>query len=231
MSLPQFVGPVRAYTYKVTAAPANSPVSLALAKQHMKLPAAVSSEDNLIQIYIDAATAYAEKLMRKDLITRTYETFRDFFPGTINRSGTFSLVQFFNTGNVGFELRRSPLQSVESVEYIKQDALGVFTTVDPTTFYNTVETDYSEVLTFDNSSWPDDAKHRLQAIKITFKTGFGDTDADIPQDIVDAILQHVLALFQNRGDCDTAVCSSSQCSGALPAASRMTYLQYRVENL
>ena len=68
----------RAYTYKVTVPPVNGAVSLATFKSHIKKTG--SSEDALLQIYLDAAINFAEGFIRRDLITRTYETFRDFFP-------------------------------------------------------------------------------------------------------------------------------------------------------
>ena len=98
----------RAYTYKVTIAPATGAVPLQTFKDHIKRTN--SSEDSLLQVYLDAAIDYAEGFIRRDLITRTYETFRDFFPlpgqnegyyafGSIpNRS---SISTSFNS-NVGF---------------------------------------------------------------------------------------------------------------------------------
>ena len=97
-------------------------------------------------------------------------------------------------------------------------------TVSSTKYYNTVEDDYSEILTLDGFDWPDDADRRLQAIKIIFKTGFGDADTDIPRDITEAILAHATAMWKNKGDCDGAGCKLS-----LPAISKSIYLQNRLE--
>jgi len=215
----------RAYTYKETV-PDNLAVSLALAKSHLKKT--LGDEDTLITFYLKAAISFAEQFTRRDFITRTYTTFRDFFPGTSEGYYPFGELPSLGTlstggGNLGFEIRRSPLQSVTSVKYFKATVL---TTVDASVFYNTVEEDYSEILTNDDKCWPEDADRRLQTIQIEFKTGFGDTDESTPDWAVQGILQHVANLYRNRGDC-----SEADVKTALPAAARSIYLQNRIENL
>lgn len=216
----------RAYTYKVTVPAAVDPVPLATVKAYLKRTS--TAEDALITIFIKAATEYAEQFTRRDFITRTYETFRDFFPGLSEGYYAFGQNETlgglsFEGGNVGFEIRRSPLQTIEKIEYLKENVL---TLVSSAIYYNTIEDDYSEVLTLDSATWPLDADRRLQAITITFKTGFGDADTDMPSWVTEGILQHVANMWANRGDC-----SGSGCAKFLPAAARSLYLQNRIENL
>ncbi len=220
----------RAYSYTVTEKPGTLPVSLDVAKQYLKVTTSI--DDDLITIFIDAATSFAEGFTRRDFITRTYNTFRDFFSDfvsegyyTFGGNPVLGIAGINDSGNVGFELRRSVLQSVEQIQYFSDDVL---TTVPASTFYNTLETDYSEVLTVDGANWPDDADRRLQAIIITFKTGFGDTDADMPAWVTEGILQHVANMHRNRGDCGE--CGDT--TGVfLPLTAKLLYLQNRIENL
>lgn len=220
----------RAYSYRVTIAPTVLPVSLATVKQYLKITS--TSEDDLLTIFIGAATDFAEGFTRRDFITRTYETFRDFFSDSVSEGYyTFGEIPSLGTagindsGNIGFEIRRSPLQSIEQIQYFSGGSLS---TVTASTFYNTVETDYSEVLTVDGADWPDDADRRLQAITITFKAGFGDADTDMPAWVTEGILQHVANMWANRGDCS----SCGDKTGVLvPAVSKTLYLQNRIENL
>ena len=217
----------RAYTYKVTAAPANLAVSLADVKAHLKVD--TSDEDALITIYLQAAIDVAEKLTRRDFITRTYQTFRDFFPSISDGYYSFgigspSVLADVAGANIGFEIRRSPLQSIEKVEYLVS---GSFTTIATSVYYNTVENDYSELLTQDGQSWPTDGDAQLQSIRIEFKSGFGDDDTSTPEWAKTAIMQHVANLYRNRGDCSC----ESDAMEALPAAAKMIYLQNRIENL
>ena len=220
----------RAYTYKVTVPPVVFPVSVATVKQYLKITTSIN--DDLIEIFIGAATDFAEKFTRRDFITRTYETFRDFFSDSVSEGYyTFGGIPSLGSGgitgggNIGFEIRRSVLKSVEKIEYLSS---GVLTTVPDSTYYNTLETDYSEVLTVDGSDWPEDADTRLQAITITFKTGFGDDDTDMPAWVTEGILQHVANMWANRGDCS----GCGDTTGVfLPLTAKLLYLQNRIENL
>lgn len=220
----------RAYTYRVTELPAVSPIALELFKLHIKRKVSNTTEDVLLEMYLKGATGYAEKLMRRDLITRTYMTFRDFFPVGIQNEGYYPAGYIpNNTGistseeNIGFEIRRSPLQTVDLIQYYVS---GVLTTVAPSVYYNTIEEDYSEILTTQDNSWPTDADNRMQAIQITFKCGMGDNDKTIPHDIRNAILEHTANLWANRGDC-----SDSNCDKTVPPTVKGFYLQNRIENL
>lgn len=207
----------RAFTYEVTVSPAGLAVPLATFKLHAK-PSA-STSDALLTLYLESAIKYAEQLTRRDFINRTYKTFRDIFPG----SRVFDLYSLTNTGNVGFELRRSKLQSISSVKYLVNDVL---TTVATSVYYNTFENDYSKVLTKPDQTWPTDADNRLQSIEITFVAGFGATDADVPDCLQQAIMLHATQMLENRGDCDDL-----NVKDTIPAAAKIIYLQNRIENL
>lgn len=207
----------RAFTYQVISGPAVLAVSLSTFRDHSKTGAAVS--DSLLTLYLQAAIKYGEQLTRRDFINRTYKTFRDFFPG----NEVFNINSLANSGNVGFEIRRSKLQSVNSVKYLKDNVL---TTVATSVFYNTFENDYSKILTLNNQVWPTDADNRLQAIEIEFVAGFGVDDTFIPDCIKEAILLHATQMLQNKGDCDDL-----NVKNTVPAAAKVIYLQNRIENL
>ncbi len=217
----------RAYTYKVTEGPAARAVSLETFKLHIKRSSAI--EDTLLKTYLDAAIDTAERITKRVFITRAFETFRDYFPVAVQNEGYYSdgflpsIGSPFggDSGNFGFELRQSPLQSITSIEY---RVLGSFETLAPTVYYNTVEEDYSEVLTLEGQQWPTNADRRLQSIKITFIAGYGATEADVPSDIKDAILMHATGMWSDRGDCCDA-------DSSVPAASKGTYLRNRIESL
>lgn len=217
----------RDYTYKVTTQPTVLAVSLITAKSHLKVTGA--TEDALITLYINAAIDFCEKITRRDLITRTYTTFRDFFPSPIQNEGFYpsGVLPSIGVGgissigaNIGFEIRKSPLQSIESIKHLVS---GSLVTLDSGIFYNTLEEDYSEVLTVQSKDWPTNTDQRLQSIEISFKSGFGDKECDIPQSYKIAILQHLTALYSNRGDCMD--------EGSIPPAAKSFYLQNRIENL
>jgi hypothetical protein len=195
----------RAYTYTISVASKKLSVNLNDVKDNAVITSC--KKDGLITLYTKAAIDYAEKITRRDFTERTYETFRDCFP-----------VGF---GNVGFELRKSPLISVEKIEHFVS---GSLVTVDDTLYYNTLEGDYSEVLTVDQAQWPDNTDVRKQAIVITFKAGFSVT----PEWVTEGVAQHVAEMYTNRGDCGS--CGDTE-GKHLPAVARALYMQNRIENL
>lgn len=223
----------RAYTYRIKTAPANLAVSLQTTKIHLKKT--TSDEDAIITVYLKSAIDYAEQFTKRDFITRTYITLRDFFPGLSEGYYQFGELPSLGSGslssaggNIGFELRRSPLQSVTGINYF---VLGTLAPVASNIFYNTIEHDYSEVLTNDGFEWPENADRRLQVIEIEFLTGFGDGDAtsepDTPPWAIEGILLHTAQLYRNRGDCSCEAGVKQH----LPASVRALYLQNRIENL
>ena len=207
----------RAFTYEVLTPPANLAVLLDDFKYHSKYDGTTS--DTLMTIYLKTAIEYAEKMTRRDFVNRTYKTFRDGFPGT-EVYDHYSLV---NQGNVGFEIRKSKLQSVTSVKYLVDNAL---TTVASTVYYATSESGYSKILTLDGQVWPTNADIRLQAVEIEFVAGYGADDTDVPDDLQEAILVHATQILENRSDCKNA-----NVMDKVPEVCRLIYKQNRIENL
>ena len=212
----------RAFSYKVTVAPAGLAVSLANFKAHAKTTA--NEPDSLLTIYLKSAIDYAERLTRRDFINRTYVTYRDSFPGRYGYDHGVGVYDHpVDFGNAGFEIRKSKLQSVTSVEYLKE---GVLTLVDSAIYYVTDETDYSKILTLPNKSWPGDHDDRLQSVKITFVAGFGAADTDMPDWVSDAVLLIATSMLENKGDCADELSESM-----VPMAAKRILLQNRIENL
>lgn len=221
----------RAYTYTVTAGPASPAVTLDIFKAHINVTHALT--DGILQLYLDAAIQFAEKYTGKDLITRTYNSFRDFFPSPPQNEGYYAFGQVpggaasfpsLTFSNAGFELRRSPLRQVNSISYV--DVGDAAQAVDSSTYYHTVENDYSEVLLVDGARWPGDVKNKMQSITIDFDTGIADDESGIEACWKVAIMSHAAMLWANRGDC-----SDSTCAGMIPAASKAFYDTKRIVRL
>lgn len=218
----------RAYSYIVTVPPEKMAVSLELFKAHLKKRSSDTKEDTLLSLYLRAAIEYAEAFTRRDLIARTYRTFRDFFPGPYTHEGYYREGYIPNShditgvdSNVGFEIQRSPLRTVEQIQYYSG---GSLTVLDPSFYYNTIEMDYSEILAI--NEWPTDIDNRLQSIQIDFTCGMAENESQVPAGYIEAIMAHATAIRQNRGDC-----SANGCAKFLPATSKSFYLQNRIENL
>jgi len=189
------------YSYKEISRDSSEAIPLALVKEHIRASQDNSTEDELIRSYMATARLCFEGFTRRTLITTTYKTYRDIWQS-------------------GYEIRRSPLQTIESVKYYDTD--NVLQTLDSSNYYITNETDYSRLI-FNNDAVLPSLKNREQAIEITFKAGYGDAMEDIPYDIRVALLQHIASMYENRGDCIDSVCSN-----LLPATASMIYSKYKI---
>jgi len=185
-----------AWTYTITTAPANPAVALADVKTYLKISGTAS--DTLLADLTEAATNFAEAYTKRSLINRTVTTYRDSFTSEI-------------------ELRRSPLSSVTTVKYLLS---SVLTTVADSVYYNTSETDFSRIALEDGQAWPTGGDIKLQAVEIIFVAGYGSDEASVPEDIKVALMQHIAALMENRGDCTL--------QEALPQAARLIYNKHRI---
>ena len=195
-------------SYIITTPPASLPVSIAFAKEWMKL-APGTAEDVLVEFLIQTATFYAEKYLNRTLINTTFKTYRNCFAEII-------------------ELTRSPLASLTSFKYLKDDVL---TDVDSNLYYLTEETDYSKIILKNDKEYPSDIDNRLQAIEIQFVAGYAADDSSWPVNLMDlrnALLNHISYLHENRGDCDNPQMLMDKRIDVIPATSKTIYDKYRL---
>jgi uncharacterized phiE125 gp8 family phage protein len=203
-------GPAEAFTYTVTAGPATTPITLDELKGYLRIPLTQVSEDALLTLIIELVTLTAEKMTRRDLITKTYETFR-------------SQISF---SSLSILLRRSKLQVVNSIDYINKD--NVSTNIPNTVWGNTSETDFSSIFLLPDQSWPTDVQCIPQSITISFDAGYGPAPEDVPADLRGALLQHAANFYENRGDCS---CDGAGAELALPPQSKTTYDLYKIKSI
>jgi len=194
-----------AYPYIIILEPVNLAVSLDTVKDHLKIDG--TENDAELTLLIKAATRIAENYTRRTFINTGFRTYRCCFLDC-------------------FELKRSKFQALEKYEYLKD---GTFTIVDSSLYYITSDTAYSKILLKDGSSYPSDIDMNEQAIIIEFVAGYGVDEEDIPYDLRLALLNHITALFENRGDCDcVSAVTTVPSTQNLPATSRIVYDQYRI---
>ncbi len=193
-----------AYTYNVTTAAATTPVTLTEVKDYLKLDSADTSEDATLAILINMATELAEKYMGRDLINKTYTTFRDGFVDPL-------------------ELRRAKVSSITSISNLVNN---VFTVISSSIYGFTDVQDYPQIYLKDNQVWPDNTDILPQSVKIIFISGYGAAATNIPGAIKLGLLQHINGLYTNRGDC------ASDCSGGgINNGVKALYNPYRIINI
>jgi uncharacterized phiE125 gp8 family phage protein len=170
-----------------------------LSDMKLYLKVDTDDDDTLITALIKAAVNIAEKKMNCDLLTATYENCRD----DIDQDLT---------------LRRGPFYSVDKIEYLHDE---VYKSLDDSYFVVPTGGIYGRVYEIE---MPESFDDHPEAIKITFKAGFGSSAASIPEDILTGIKAHVAYMYENRGD----IIDGDASTLPLPLTSAIIYQGYRI---
>lgn len=166
-------------TLTQTVAPAQEPITLEEARQHLLIDS--DEHDAMIASYIASARAAAESYLNRQLITATYTaTLADFpvYRGII-------------------ELPRPPIQSITSVVYLDQQ--GDSTTLGAANYGLVTGNVSGHILPAKGYQWPIVYDHDgAENVTVTFKAGYGETPSTVPDEIKAAIRLMVEDLFHNR---------------------------------
>lgn len=160
---------------KLIAPPSELAVSLARAKEHLRVTH--SSEDALIELFIKAAIKACEHALGRALVQQTWELVIDAFPAH------------------EIELPKPAVLSVVSVTYF--DAAGVEQVL-PSNQYS-LDSDKLPGWLFPatGTSWP--ATYAMaNAVRIRFLAGYGPSAASVPENLVLWLLMHVGTAYANR---------------------------------
>jgi uncharacterized phiE125 gp8 family phage protein len=174
--------PIRPDEYILTVPAVSPAVELDAIKEQLREVDGTTDFDDQLLALIGSATQYGERITGRDFINKTYKGFLDCFPSSCD----------------GIEIRKSKLQSITSIQYLKDDVL---TTIPASNYYFTQSKDYSTIFLKEGFSWPTDVDKIKQAIFIEFVAGYGDDSCDLPPLLTQALISHIIALFKNAGDC------------------------------
>lgn len=165
--------------YKIKTAASELPVTKVEAKAWCKVTH--TSEDDLFNSLIAAATAKAELFTNRVFVQRTF-------------TGSFSGFECSKFDGVNFTLRRAPFISLTSVKVMVDDVLETISTDD----YNMQEEHgFSRIIFTATDESPDDIPYPYQ---VEFVAGYGAASA-VPEPIKTAILETICYWHKNRGDC------------------------------
>jgi len=160
--------------WKTTSAPAIAPVSVAEAKDHLRVVA--SDEDDYIRGLIFAAVEWCQE-----------HTERQFLQSTIE----YILPTFANP----LWLPRPSLVSVTSVQY--RDSDGTYQTVAATEYDVDTYSKPGAVRLAYSKSWPT-PQSVFDGVKITYTAGYGAAPSSVPEPIQAAIKLLVANLYEHR---------------------------------
>jgi uncharacterized phiE125 gp8 family phage protein len=179
-------------SYTRTVPPAAEPVSLSMAKAHLKVDD--SAEDLLIKAFITGATQYAEKYTNRAFFNQTWVLSLDNFPYALPRStvSRCNLRDYVNTGfwtDFTISLPKPTLVSVTSITYV--DGNGDPQTLDPATYSLDKISEPARILPSPGLFWPSWPVYLPGSIKVTYVAASYGDGVDVntcPQTIVIAIL-------------------------------------------
>jgi len=186
-------------------APAVEVVSLAEAKQHLRVD--VTDDDSLIAIYAASAREFSETYLRRALITQTWDFFLEAFPA-----------------GAEIKIPLPPLQSIDAIRYL--DEAGVERILD-SGFYTVdapagPDADCGRVRFNYGHPWPSTFKDR-RAVRITAVCGYGSAPSDVPSAIRAGVLLLTANLYENRQDVVTGTIATE-----IPRTSEFLFAPYRV---
>ncbi len=187
-------------TYKQISKLTADVVTLSEMKAWLKVAPSVTLEDALIQSLINTSVIRAEKKMSRDILTTTWENYRETFYSDLT-------------------LRRGAFQSVEKIEH-RVDETEPYVILDAAEYVVSIGGSFGIICKIDPSN-VSSIFSECNRIRITFKTGFGDDGSDVPSDIKTAIMLDVTNIFSNRGDCKGS-------NFDIPDAAAGTYRSYRL---
>ena len=162
---------------KLVSGPTEEPVSLDEAKIQCRVD--ISDDNALITSLITEARQMVEEMARRALITQTWRLSLDRWPACDYIS-----------------LPLPPLQSVESLVYLDQE--GNETTWDSSNYIADLDSEPGRLVLGYNKVWPSTTLYPVNPIQITFKAGYGDDAANVPELWKRAIKLMVGHWYENR---------------------------------
>lgn len=182
---------------KLITAPTVEPVTMALAKEHCKIPTDVTDEDTWLTNKIVGARRWFEGHTHRQLCTATWdEYFDDFCPDA--------------EGIIRLQL--PPLQSITHVKYY--DADDTLQTWTSTLYQVDAVSEPARLKYAYGQSYPSVRGGKMNAVVVRMVSGYG-AAADVPQDIRDAILRVVSLMNEIREDSVTGTIISQLGTGGV----------------
>jgi uncharacterized phiE125 gp8 family phage protein len=174
---------------QIVTAPAAEPISLAEAKNHLRVD--YVDDDHLIQSQIIAVREYAETSTNRAFVTQTWKYVLDAFPALPQSS--LSWQDNFDQFRIPFP----PLQSVTSIVWIDQN--GNSNTIPPANYIVDATSEPARVALNVGQIWPADTLQPIAGVQVTFTAGYG-APGRVPESLKQMMKLLLGAWYQNRED-------------------------------
>ena len=170
--------------------PAGEPVSLAEAKQHLRVDG--GDDDLLIGSLIIAARQAAETKTGRQLITARWKLVLDAFPGpSLMQSATGAS---FSLPGHAILLAKCPVQSAVSIEYL--DMNGTTQVMPASDYVLDAACEPARLTPAFGKTWPPTLP-QMGAVSVTFDAGYGTASA-VPEGLKSWIKLRVGSLYGHR---------------------------------
>lgn len=186
--------------YIIITPPTEPALVLATLKSWLRMDPNDTTEDSILNLLISQAVGAFEAISHRTLMNTGFETFRSCWLQC-------------------YELRRSKLVSIDEVSYNDAEELPVI--VDPSNYSICKDPAYSKLLFTSLFTFPEKSD-LCDSIQIKFTAGLAATTGDVPADIQMALMQYIMFLYENRGDC---ACSDFT---AIPTSSKRVFKYYQI---
>lgn len=159
---------------KIKTAPTEYPLTINEAKAHLNV---LSSEDDImVQFLIEVATAQAEDITSRQLLSAVYELSMDILPER-------------------FELKKPPLISVDKIEYIP-DGSESYMLLDPSLYIVDDTVEPAVIIKHRDANYPA-ISWMPNSVRVTFTAGY-ENAASVPKPIKQWMLIRIATLFEHR---------------------------------
>ena len=176
-----------------TSAPGLEPLTLAEAKNHLRVDSDLTQDDALITMLIGAARRYAEMYCGQSFISQGWRLVADSFPGAgcmgVPWGSVYSL-----PGNA-LLLERGPVISITSITYVAMD--GTTQTMPSTDYVADLTGPLPRVTPVFGKIWPIPLP-QIGSVSVNYTAGYGTTAASVPEGIRQWMLLRITTLYRNR---------------------------------
>lgn len=162
-------------SYQVITPPTAYPVTLGELKNHCRIE--TNDDDVYLQSLIEVATSNLESFAWRSFMTQTIEL-------TLDGFDRHELI-----------LPRGKVQSVTSIYYI--DTAGDSTLLPSNEYLVDTKSDIGRITPAYGYSWPT-TQCRINTVTITYVSGFGSSQTDVPEPLRHAVMLLAADLYQNR---------------------------------
>lgn len=176
-----------------TSAPGSEPVTLADAKNYLRVDADLTADDTLITLLISAARRYAEAYTGRSLISQGWKLLLDSFPSPTGMGVPWG--RPWSVPPQAVLLERGPVISVDSITYTAMD--GSTQTMPSTDYAVDLASPMPRVTPVFGKIWPVTLP-QIGAVAVNFTAGYGTTAASVPEGIRQWMFMRISTLYRNR---------------------------------